>query len=72
MNAIEVKIARKAIASPEYRSKRMDQMNREIVYWVACESVSNTARQRGFCREMQQMFMKRYQYYLNGHRKSNG
>ena len=62
MNAIHTKLARKAIESSEYRSKRMDKINREIAYWMACESASNTTIQRDFCQKMQQMFLKRYQY----------
>lgn len=65
MNAIHTKLARRSIASSEYRSKRMDRINREIAYWMACESASNTTIQREFCRKMQLMFLKRYQYYLN-------
>ena len=65
MNAIHIKMARRAIASSEYRAKRMDRMNREIAYWMASEDASNTTVQRDFCRKMQQMFLKRYQYYLN-------
>lgn len=64
MNAIHTKFARKTIESSEYRSKRMDRINREIAYWMACESASNTTIQREFCQKMQQMFLKRYQYYL--------
>lgn len=64
MNAIHTKLARRSIESSEYRSKRMDKINREIIYWMACESASNTIIQRDFCRKMQQMFLKRYQYYL--------
>lgn len=65
MNAIHTKLARKTIASSEYCSKRMDRINREIAYWMACESASNTTIQREFCQKMQQMFLKRYQFYLN-------
>ena len=65
MNAIHTKLARKSIVSSEYRVKRMDRINREIAYWMACESSSNTTIQREFCQKMQQMFLKRYQYYLN-------
>lgn len=65
MNAIHAKLARKTIESSEFRTKRMDKINREIAYWMACESASNTTIQREFCQKMQQMFLKRYQYYLN-------
>lgn len=75
MKTIHVKMARMTIQSSEYRSKRMDKINREIAYWIACESASNTSIQRECCQKMQQMFLKRYQYYLknrHGDRKSNG
>lgn len=65
MKAIESRLARRAVGSSEYRAKRMDKINREIAYWMACESASNTTIQRDFCQKMQQMFLKRYQYYLN-------
>ena len=65
MNAIHAKLARKTIVSSEYRPKRMDRINREIAYWMACESSANTTIQREFCQKMQQMFLRRYQYYLN-------
>lgn len=65
MNAIHTKIARRTIGTSEYRMKRMDKINREIAYWMSSEDASNTSVQREFCRKMQQMFLKRYQYYLN-------
>lgn len=72
MTPFEVKLAKRAIASSEYRSRRLDRIHREILYWVANEAVSNTSRQKQLCAEMQEMYIKRYKYYLNGFRKSNG
>lgn len=72
MKTFEARLARKAIGSTNYKVKRMDQINREISYWISNEKNSTTARQRDFCREMQQMYLKRYQYYLNGFRKNYG
>ena len=72
MIVFEVKIARKMIASSEYRAKRLDRIHREIVYWACNESVCNTMPQRQLCRRMQDMYVKRYKYYLNGFGKSNG
>jgi hypothetical protein len=65
MKAIEIKIARKVIAQREYRIRRMDNIGRMIAYWIGCENSARLARQREFCRRNQQMYMKRYQYYLN-------
>lgn len=65
MNPLELKIARKTIASRDYRARRMEKLNREIAYWMTCEATSNSSRHREYCRKTQQMYLKRYEYYLN-------
>lgn len=64
MTTIQVKIARSFINSPKCRSKRLSQMNEEISRWVEKERYVSTARERDFCHKMQQMFLKRYQWYI--------
>lgn len=66
MKAFEFKMARKAIASSEYKIRRMEQLHRTIAHWVSCEKSANTARYRDFCRNMQQVYFKRYSYYVKG------
>lgn len=65
MKHFEIKLARKVIATPDYRTRRMERIGREIAYWIGCENTSHSARQREFCRSNQQMYLKRYTYYLN-------
>lgn len=64
MKTIKVKIARSFINSPQYRNQRLSQMNEEISHWVGKERYVSTTRERDFCHRMQQMFLKRYQWYL--------
>lgn len=64
MKTIQVKIARSFINSPKCRGKRLSQMNEEISRWVEKERYVSTSRERDFCHKMQQMFLKRYQWYI--------
>lgn len=64
MKAIQIKLARKHIASPGYRTQRMEQINRRITEWITAENTSNSNKMRQFCRDNQQMYLRRYEYYL--------
>ena len=64
MNVIKVKMARSFISSPKYRNQRLSQMNEQISHWVEKERYISTTRERDFCHTMQEMYLKRYQWYL--------
>lgn len=64
MKTLEVKIARRLINSDHYRPKRMDEMSIQIAHWMTSEKVSRTTTERQFCREMRDMYVKRYNWYV--------
>lgn len=64
MERILSRRVRNFIASPEYRSKRMERMNIEIEYWLLSRDNAKTNLQREFCGKMADMYHNRYKWYL--------
>lgn len=59
-----MKIARRAVSSPEYGIRRMERLHREIAYWMQCEAGSHISVYREYCRRMRDMYLRRYEYYV--------
>lgn len=57
-------IARKTILLPDYNAKRLDQCHLEIVRYYCKGKVATTSTERKFCRDMVEMYQKRYNWYL--------
>ncbi len=57
-------IARKTILLPDYKAKRLDQCHLEIVRYYCKGKVATTSTERKFCRDMVEMYQKRYNWYL--------
>ena len=64
MNERQVRMAKREIFSKDYRRRRMSAMSEKINHWMLNETTANTARYRDFCRKMQDMYYKRYDFYL--------
>lgn len=56
---------RRLLASKEYPKKRMETMNTNVLHWMANKADCNTEKERQFCREMSEMYEKRYSWYIN-------
>jgi len=63
MNEREVRMAKREIFSKDYRRRRMSTMSEKMSHWMLNETTANTAMHRDFCRKMQEMYYKRYDYY---------
>ena len=70
MRELKTKIARRIIRDPAYLPKRMDVMNGRIVTWLESASRASTSKERQFCCEMANVYLKRYNWYINEYRKS--
>lgn len=67
LNSMERLVSRRArqfIATPSYRSKRMERMNVEIEYWLLARDNAKTTLQREFSKKMAEMYHNRYKWYL--------
>ena len=69
MKSIEVKLCRKVIRSHEYRIRRMERLHHEIAHWIMEESTAKNTVHKECCKKMQQMYLKRYQHYLDGNKR---
>lgn len=65
LNTLKVKYIKKTIAEEGYKLQRLNEMNGKIQYWMMSEKHTNTAAGRTYCNMMVDMYMKRYQYYIN-------
>lgn len=62
---LKIKYLRKTISSEEYNIQRLNDMNGKVQYWILSQKHANTVAGRNFCSLMVNMYMKRYQYYIN-------
>lgn len=62
---VKVRYIKKKIATEGYYNERMDIMNTEIQSWMSSYKEANTRIERNFCLLMINMYLKRYQFYVN-------
>lgn len=62
---LRVKSLRKRISSPGYHLYRLNEMNSKIQYWLLSLRETNTVAGRNYCNMMVNMYLKRYQFYIN-------
>lgn len=60
----KARIARRTILLPDYKTKRMDSCHAEIRHYATLELSAKTATEKRFCRDMIEMYLKRYNWYL--------
>ena len=65
LTAIKTRLARRIILNEGYYFDRLNRMNGEIQYWKRSHQHANTVAGRNYCNMMMNMYMKRYQYYIN-------
>lgn len=58
------RIARETILLPDYRKRRLENLNLEISYWLGRRSQATTQLEREFCSRMLNMYHYRYKWYL--------
>lgn len=61
----KVKKLKKTISSEYYVIQRLTKMNEEIQYWKTSQTKANTTLVRNYCNMIINMYLKRYNYYLN-------
>lgn len=64
-NTLKVKFIRRTIKQDDYNLQRLNDMNGKVQYWVLSQQHANTTAGRNYCNMMVNMYMKRYQYYIN-------
>lgn len=65
LTAIKTRLTRQIILDKGYYFDRLNRMNGEIQYWKRSYQHANTVAGRNYCNMMVNMYMKRYQYYIN-------
>ena len=65
INILKIKYIRKIITSGGYSFQRLNDMNGKVQYWLLSQQQANTIAGRTYCNMMVNMYMKRYQYYIN-------
>lgn len=65
LNIIKVRYLKSLISNKEYYMERVNDMNGQIQYWKRSEQHTNTTFARNYCNMMVQMYLHRYQYYIN-------
>ena len=65
ITAFKSKHLRKKISSPGYYLERLNEMNGKIQYWLLSLRETNTVAGRNYCNMMVNMYLKRYQFYIN-------
>lgn len=65
INTLKIKYIRKIITSGGYSFQRLNDMNGKVQYWLLSQQQANTIAGRTYCTMMVNMYMKRYQYYIN-------
>ena len=65
MTRFEIRYARKVIRGKDYRFKRMQHMSDEVEFWLKGKRDAKNFRERFYCTQMADVYIKRYQYYLN-------
>lgn len=48
-----------------YSRKRMETINSTILHWISNKTDCNTEKERQFCKEMCEMYKKRYRWYID-------
>ena len=48
-----------------YPKKRMETMNNNVLHWISNRVDCNTEKERQFCKEMSEMYEKRYRWYID-------
>ena len=64
-NTLKVKFIRRTIKQDGYNLQRLNDMNGKVQYWILSQQHANTTAGRNYCNMMVDMYMKRYQYYIN-------
>lgn len=64
-NTFKVKFIRRTIKQDGYNLQRLNDMNEKVQYWILSQQHANTTAGRNYCNMMVNMYMKRYQYYIN-------
>lgn len=64
-NTFKVKFMRRTIKQDGYNLRRLNDMNEKVQYWILSQQHANTTAGRNYCNLMVNMYMKRYQYYIN-------
>lgn len=64
MSKLKVEIAKKTIGTKDYRARRLDNCHANIVRFALLGRTAKTATERKFCRDMIDMYVKRYNWYL--------
>lgn len=59
------KYIKQLLISKDYPRKRMETMNSKIVHWMDNKADCNTEKERQFCKEMCEMYERRYRWYIN-------
>ena len=61
---MKAQIARRTINLPDYKARRLDYCNSQIIYFCSKLRMANTITEKNFCRDMIEMYVKRYNWYL--------
>ena len=61
----KIKHLKKKISSEYYTIERLSRINEEIQYWKVSQKKANTNLVRNYCNMIINMYLKRYNYYLN-------
>lgn len=65
-NKIHLILAKHIINDKEYRINRMKQMTDNLIYWDNKEKLhSKLTIEKDYCKKMQDMYFKRFQWYKN-------
>lgn len=65
LTSLKIQRLRKLISSKEYCFERLNDMSAQIQYWKRSEKNAKTVTGRNYCHLMVNMYLKRYQFYLN-------
>ena len=65
LDTTKVRYIKRLILSKDYNLSRADRMNDLVHHWKESCNHTNTVTGRTYCNMMVNMYMKRYQYYIN-------
>ena len=62
--SIKIKMAKKCINNPNYRTERLRAMSDQVIYWNNMEKHDASFNfEREYCQKMQKIYDKRFRWY---------
>lgn len=62
---IKYRTIKHMIANKDYKTNRMQKMAEDIIYWKTMANNSTINIQRNYCKQMEELFYKRFMFYKN-------